>query len=546
MTTENTEGRAVCRPGDQCDIKPIHCRTPRARLTGLVLASMLLPVHVSAQTLTLSSATIEDLNAAFDAGTLTSERLIELYLARIEAYDQQGPALNAVLWLNEDALATARALDAERRQTGPRSPLHGIPVVLKDNIDTSDMPTTAGSLLLAGSIPPDDAFIVKKLRDAGAIILAKTTMGEFASRYVGSAFGVIRNAYDPDRNPSGSSGGTAAGIAANFGMVGIGEDTGGSVRGPASVHSLVGLRPTLQLVSRRGMMPASPTHDTMGPLTRTVADAAILLDAVAGYDPQDPITAYSVGRVPQTYTDFLDAGRLRGARIGVLREPMDSNTDPSSDDYEKVKAVIDLAIQDLESLGAEVVDPLVIPELEAVRGIGNNFETERAMNDYLAELGTAPVTTLREILLSGVVTPWRARGMMGSVGKTTDDPGYLEVIQKRERLRQNVLKTMADEALDVIVYATFDHQPTLIAPDVETNPNPEDGYGLGGNRSLSPAIGFPALTVPAGFTADELPVGLEFLGRPFTEGMLLGLGYAFEQATRHRRPPPNTPGLQSP
>ena len=294
------------------------------------------------------------------------------------------------------------------------------------------------------------------------------------------------------------------------------------------------------------MMPANPTHDTMGPITRTVTAAAILLDAIVGYAPEDPITAYSVGRVPETYTLSLDADRLRGARIGVLREPMDSRTDPSSDDYEKVKAVIDRAIQDLESLGAEVVDPLVIPELETVRDIGNSFETERAMNDYLAGLGNAPVTTLREILLSGVVTPWRARGMMGSVGKTTDDPGYLEVIQKREKLRRAVLKAMADEALDAIVYATFDHQPTLIAPDVETNPDPADDYGRGSNRSLSPAVGFPALTVPAGFTTDALPVGLEFLGRPFTEEMLLGLGYSFEQGTRHRRPPPNTPRLESP
>ena len=514
---------------------------------SLAVALLLgIPGSLGAQDFELLEATIEDAHAAMETGRLTCRSLVQAYIDRIEAYDKTGPRLNAIQHLNEGALEEADVLDGAMRSDGMVGPLHCVPVLLKDQVETSDMPTTYGSALFQDFIPSRDATIVTRMKEAGAIILAKTNMGEFAARYVGSAFGVIRNAYDPDRNPSGSSGGTAAGIAANFGMVGIGEDTGGSVRGPASVHSLVGLRPTLQLVSRRGMMPASPTHDTMGPLTRTVADAAILLDAVAGYDPQDPITAYSVGRVPQTYTDFLDAGRLRGARIGVLREPMDSNTDPSSDDYEKVKAVIDLAIQDLESLGAEVVDPLVIPELEAVRGIGNNFETERAMNDYLAELGTAPVTTLREILLSGVVTPWRARGMMGSVGKTTDDPGYLEVIQKRERLRQNVLKTMADEALDVIVYATFDHQPTLIAPDVETNPNPEDGYGLGGNRSLSPAIGFPALTVPAGFTADELPVGLEFLGRPFTEGMLLGLGYAFEQATRHRRPPPNTPGLQSP
>ena len=504
-----------------------------------------IPGSLRAQDFDLLEATIEDVHSAMEGGRLTCRSLVESYIDRIEAYDTAGPRLNAIQYLNARALNEADALDGAMRSDGRVGPLHCIPVLLKDQVETSDMPTTYGSALFQDFMPSRDATIVTRMKEAGAIILAKTNMGEFASRYVGSAFGVIRNAYDPDRNPSGSSGGTAAGIAANFGMVGIGEDTGGSVRGPAAVHSLVGLRPTLQLVSRWGMMPANPTHDTMGPITRTVTDAAILLDAIVGYDPEDPITAYSVGRVPETYTLSLDGDRLSGARIGVVREPMDSGTDPSSDDYEKVKAVIDRAIQDLESLGAQVVDPLVIPELETVRNIGNNFETERAMNDYLADLN-APVTTLREILLSGVVTPWRARGMMGSVGKTTDDPGYLEVIQKRETLRQNVLKVMADEALDAIVYATFDHQPTLIAPDVETNPDPEDEYGKGSNRGLSPAIGFPALTVPAGFTTDELPVGLEFLGRPFSEEMLLGLGYAFEQATRHRHPPPNMPRLENP
>ena len=512
------------------------------RAVALLLA---LPGALPAQTFELAEATIAGAHSAMEAGSITCRSLVQGYLDRIEAYDQAGPRLNAIQHINSRALEEADSLDAALRSDGMVGPLHCVPVLLKDQVETSDMPTTYGSALFQGFIPSRDATIVTSMKNAGAIILAKTNMGEFASRYVGSAFGVIRNAYAPDRNPSGSSGGTAAGIAASFGMVGIGEDTGGSVRGPAAVHNLVGLRPTLQLVSRHGMMPANPSQDTMGPITRTVTDAAVLLDAIAGYDPEDPITAYSVGRVPETYTASLETDRLRGARIGVVREPMDSRADPSSDDYRKVKAVIDRAIQELESLGADVVDPLVIPELGIVREIGNSFETERAMNDYLAEHANAPVTTLREILLSGVVTPWRARGMMTSVGKSTDDAGYLLVIQKREKLRQSVLKVMADHGLDAIVYATFDHQPTLIAQDVETNPSPADDYGWGDNRGLSPAIGFPALTVPAGFTTDELPVGLEFLGRPFTEEMLLGFGYAYEQATRHRRPPPTTPPLES-
>ena len=505
--------------------------------------SVAIPAPLKAQDFELLEATIEDVHSAMEDGRITCRSLVQGYIDRIEAFDQTGPRLNAIQHLNQRALDKADSLDASMRSTGISGPLHCIPVLLKDQVETADMPTTYGSALFQDFVPTRDATITTRMRAAGAIILAKTTMGEFASRYVGSAFGVIRNAYDPDRNPSGSSGGTATGIAASFGMVGIGEDTGGSVRGPAAVHNLVGLRPTLQLVSRHGMMPWNPTQDTMGPITRTVRDAAILLDIIAGYDPEDPITAYAVGRVPDTYTASLDPDRLRGARIGVVRQPMDRNADPTSDDYQKVKALIDQAIRDLASLGAEVVDPLVVPELGTVPPLGNNFETERAVDDYLSEHSNAPVTSLSEILLSGVVIPWRARGMMGSVGKTTDDPGYLEVIQKRETLRQNVMKVMADQALDAIVYATFDHQPTLIALDATTNPEPEDDYGLGDNRSLSPATGFPAITVPAGFTTDQLPVGLEFLGRPFTEEMLLGFGYAYEQATRHRRPPPTTPGL---
>ncbi len=488
-------------------------------------------------------ATVAGAHAAMEAGELTCRGLVQAYLDRIEAYDKAGPRLNTIQALNPHALAEADALDEAMRFDGPVGPLHCVPVLLKDQVETRDMPTTYGSALFEGFVSERDATIVTRLRDAGAIILAKTNMGEFASRYVGSAFGIIRNAYDPTRNPSGSSGGSAAGVAANLGLVAIGEDTGGSIRGPAAVSNLVGLRPTLQLVSTYGMMPANPTQDTMGPMTRTVRDAAVVLDAIAGYDRNDPITAYSMGQVPETYTDFLDAGSLAGARVGVLRESQDERADPGSEDYRKVWAVVEAAIERLGALGAVVVDSVEIPELELVAGIGNVYETEGATDAYLAELNDPPVSTYRDILLSGVVNPWRARSMWGSAGKTTDDPGYLAVMHKREALRIAVFKAMVDHDLDVIVYPTFDHQPTRIAPDVETNPTPNDGYAWGDNRQLSPAIGFPALTVPAGFTTDDLPVGLELLGRPFTEGMLLGFGYAFEQATGHRRPPGTAPPL---
>lgn len=521
---------------------------PRMSRAVAALAAALLPLAApgaaDAQSFEVVEATVAGAHAAMRAGTLTCRGLVQAYLDRIAAYDQAGPRLNAVQTVNPRALVEADSLDAVLRAGETPGPLHSVPVLLKDQVETRGMPTTYGSALFEEFVSERDATIVVRLRGAGAIILAKTNMGEFASRYVGSAYGIIRNPYDPNRNPSGSSGGTAAGVAASYGLVGIGEDTSGSIRGPAAVTSLVGLRPTLYLVSTWGMMPANPTQDTMGPITRTVTDAAAVLDAIVGYDPNQPVTAYAVGHVPETYADALDAGSLRGARIGVLRAPMDPGAVPSSEDYGKVRAVLDEAIRDLRAVGAEMVDPLVVPEVRLVAGLGNDFETEEATNAYLAELADPPLTTLRDILLSGVVNPWRARGLVAVVGRSTSEADYLTVLRKREEIRRGVLRVMAEQRLDAIVYATFDHQPTPIAPDVETNPRPNDGYGWGDNRGLSPAIGFPALTVPAGFTSDRLPVGLEFLGRPFTEGTLLGFGYAYEQATNRRRPPESTPALR--
>ncbi len=453
------------------------------------------------------------------------------------AYDKTGPAINAIQTINPRALAIADSLDQTRRAGAAMGRLHCIPVLVKDQIETSDLPTTYGSALFRDFVPKRDATVVARLRAAGAIILAKTTMGEFASRYLGSAFGIVRNAYDPTRNPSGSSGGTGSGIAANFGLVGIGEDTGGSVRGPAAVNSLVGLRPTLQLVSRFGMLPANPTQDTMGPMARTVMDAALLLDVMAGYDPQDPITAYAVGHIPSSYADGLRTDALRGARIGILRQPMDSSADPRSEDFLKVATVVNQAIAELRALGAVVIDSVTVDSLKLVRQVDNNYETEQATNRYLAQHPNAPVRTFKDILLSGVVVPSRTRALIGLVNLTTDDPGYLKVLERREVLRVAVLTAMADQRLDAIVYPTFWHQPSIIPDSILSRSRPNDGYGKGDNRGLSPAIGFPALTVPGGFTVDGLPVGIEFLGRPFSEPTLLALGYSFEQGTHHRRPP---------
>lgn len=554
------------------------------RLSLLAAAcAALAPRAAVAQRFDVMEATIPGVQAAMEARKLTCHALVQAYLDRIAAYDKQGPGLNAIQHVNARALAEADSLDAVLAARQPRGRLHCVPVLLKDQVETKDMPTTYGSAIYKDFTPLRDATIVQRLEGAGAIILAKTTMGEFAGRYVGSASGVIHNAYDPTRNPSGSSGGSASGVAANFGLVGIGEDTGGSIRGPAAVSSLVGLRPTLQLVSRFGMLPANPTQDTMGPMTRTVTDAARVLDVIAGYDANDPVTAYAVGHVPPTYTAALKPDALRGARIGVFRFPRDTASPrrPAADsaarpprdttpaglaaarrdslaradsaakrdstnrvlvaEYAKVRVLFDSALVQLRAQGATVIDSLPLPRTRG--GVGNDFETEEATDAYFAQHPNAPVKTLAEIMLAGRVNPWRARAMIEYLGKSTDDPGYLQVMKQREALRVAVLKLMADRQLDAIVYATYDAAPTVIAADVLTNPRPTDGYGRGDNRGLSPQVGFPALTVPMGFTVDALPAGLEFLGRPFSESQLLGYAYAYEQATHHRRPPATTPAL---
>jgi len=307
----------------------------------------------------------------------------------------------------------------------------------------------------------------------------------------------------------------------------------------------VGLRPTLPLVSRHGMIPARPSTDTLGPITRTVRDTALVLDVIAGYDPLDPVTAAAVGHTPRSYTDSLVRDGLSGARIGVIREPMNANTDPASDDYKKVRAVFDSAVREIRALGAAVVEPITIPGIIDRLNKAydwNAFETETAMNKYLAEHRNAPFRTLREILLSGLVVPSRARTLMSVVGKSTDEIGYLQVLQIQEDTRQLVLALMADQKLDGLMYATFDHQPGVIADDVMTKPVVDDFAGLGNNRRLSPVLGFPAVAVPAGFTADGIPVGIEFMARPFDEPLLLKIAFSYEQGTRHRRPPALTAG----
>ena len=485
-------------------------------------------------------ATIDDVQAAIRSRQITCRRLVESYLERITSYDKAGPALNAVQTVNPHAVQEAARLDAVFTASGPVGPLHCVPVLVKDQIDTSDMPTTHGFVGFKEFVPAADATIVTRLKRAGALILGKATMGEFASGYISSASGPIRNAYDPRRSASGSSGGTGSAIAANFATIGIGEDTGGSIRGPAAVNNVVGLRPTLPLVSRHGMSPARPSTDTLGPITRTVRDTAIVLDVIAGYDPLDPITASAVGHTPASYTDALVRDGLQGARIGIIREPMHATADPKSVDYRKVRAVFDRAVEELRTLGTQLVDPIAIPDLiDRLNNAfdANVFETEAALNKYLAEHRNAPFRTLREILLSGRMVPSRALSLMSVVGRSTDDIGYLQVLRVQEETRQLVLTVMADQKLDAFMYATFDHQVGVMADDVMTRPVVDDFAGIGNNRRLSPVLGFPAVAVPAGFTTDGIPVGIEFMARPFAEPTLLKIAFSYEQGTRHRTPP---------
>lgn len=526
----------------------------------LVAAFAALSRLASAQSVDVMEATIVDVHGAMAARRLTCRQLVQTYLDRIAAYDRRGPTLNAIQTVNPRAIVEADSLDAVLRASGgkPRGRLHCVPVVIKDQIETKDMPTTYGSSLFKDFVPARDATIVERLEQAGAIIIAKATMGEFASRYLSSAGGVIRNAYDPARHASGSSGGTGAALASNFGLAGIGEDTGGSIRGPAAVHSLVGLRPTLPLVSRHGMMPANPTQDTMGPITRTVADAARVLDVIAGYDPKDPVTAYSVGEVPESYTHALKPDALRGARIGVLRIRRDSTpsatSPPKADsivrrdsidrlEFAKVTPVFDRAVASLRAQGAVVVDSLQVPVIPGRRP-DNDFETEEATDRYLAQHPNAPYKTLKDILLAGGVTPSRARSLMAYVNRSTNEADYGVFMRYREALRVALLKLMADHQLDALVYATYDAPPSVIPADALTTSRIVDQYFRGDNRTLSANLAWPAITVPMGFTADGLPAGLEILGRPFSEPRLLGLAYSYEQATKHRRPPRTTPPLR--
>ena len=489
----------------------------------------------------LDEVTIPQLQQMLDNGKTTSVAVIKKYLRRIEEIDRRGPALNAVIELNPDALEIARALDFERKTKGARGPMHGIPVLIKDNIDTHDrMTTTAGSLALKGSIPPRDSFVAEQLRAAGAVILGKTNLSEWAN-FRGSLStsgwsgrgGQTHNPYVLDRNPSGSSSGSAVAVSANLCAAAVGTETDGSVLSPSSYNGIVGIKPTLGLISRSGIIPIAHSQDTAGPMARTVTDAAILLGALAGSDPRDVATAQASAKKVKDYTTCLDADGLRGARLGVARTFFGA--------HPAVDALINSVLEIVKGRGAVLIDPMDSkkwPELGNAEIEVLRYEMKADMNAYLAALGPgAPVHTLKEIIQfnqqhADQELQWFGQEeLVKSEAKgPLTEPGYLEALETcRRKARTEGIDAMMDkDQLDAIVAPTS--TPAHVTDWVTGD------HGLGDSTTPAAVAGYPSITVPAG-QIHGLPVGLSFFGRAWSEPKLLRLAFAFEQATKARRPP---------
>jgi amidase len=478
-------------------------------------------------------ATINGLQNAMTEGRVTALALTRAYLARITAYDQKGPALNAMIRVNPAAERDAAAMDAERRSGKVRGPLHGIPIILKDNYNTADMPTTGSTLALASFIPREDAFLVRRLREAGAVIVGKTNLHELAAGItsVSSMGGQTRNPYDPRRCPGGSSGGTGAAIASSFAVVGWGTDTCGSIRIPAAFGSLYGLRPTTGLVSRNGVIPLSHTQDVIGPLARTVTDLAIALDITVGRDTADAATKVLDSRQVPRFVESLRRDALRGKRLGILRNYM---TGTDGDIADSIRSTA----RAMGALGAEVID-VNIPDLDSLLARSGviPFEFKWDLMDFMAKFPGAPVSSLREIIDRGLHhealdATFRTRDSV----QTRDSEPYRAALAKQAALRARLVSLFDSLRLDGLIYPTMQRRPVLVG---EAQP--------GTTCSLSSHSGLPALSLPAGFTNDGLPVGLELMGKPFEDSKLVGIAFAFEQSNggARRRPPLTTPILRS-
>ena len=526
----------------------------RATLLGLVLAGAALVAEkadaaapdTGRPPFQIMETTVDDVHAAYKAGRLTAHQLVQSYLDRIEAYDKTGPNINSVITLNPNALEEADRLDAAFKKSGLVGPLHGIPILVKDEIDVAGLPTTMGSVIFKDYRPTRDALVVDRLRKAGAVILGKTTLSEFAiGDTYGSMFGVTRNPYDLERTAGGSSGGSGAALAANFATLALGEETLASIRRPGGWNALVTMRPTSGLVSRSGMWDGYPTDfATMGPMARTVRDLAQLLDVMVAYDPEDPQTALGVGHKQGSYTRSLSRDGLKGTRIGVLREPIGFMTEPGSEDFKKVDDVFQKNIAELKAAGAIIVDPIVIPDLNPLlaKRVADSTASDEALRLYLARNPNSPFMNRQDIAKSPLLEqsfPANKRTLWTTPFEPTDAGKFGEYLKARNQLMTNLLKIMADNRLDAIVHKTVEHQPTRIQDGIAPPYVSQKGV-----PSLNTFLVFVStLTVPSGFTVDRLPVGITFLGRPYSEAVLLRLGYAYEQATHHRMPPDTTPAL---
>ncbi|GAB3535991.1 amidase [Pontibacter brevis] len=484
------------------------------------------------KTFNVQEATIADIHQAFQEGTCSCEQLVTTYLNRIKSFDQP-TKLNAIVVTNPEALARARELDQEFARTKQLRKMHCIPIIVKDNYNTAGLQTTAGSLALKGFAPSEDAYQVKVLKDAGAIVLAKSNMAEWAFSpmvSISSIAGETLNPYNLNHVPAGSSGGTAAAVAANMGTVGLGTDTGNSIRGPSSHNALVGFRSTLGLTSRHGIAPLYLRNDVGGPMARTVADATRVLEVIAGYDPADPLTRYSEGKVPENYRQFLDKDGLKGARIGVFRTLSEKDPDP------QVKALFEQAIADLRKLGAIVVDSV---EVENFTSLSKNqwcSVFRQDINQYLFSLGEGvPVSSLEDVITSGKFSPYIKENLKYEfeqaehVDEATHACGDAYTDPRRIAFRNAVVAAMDKNQVEALIYPTWNNPPARVG-DFK-------GYKGDNSQIIAPHTGQPAFTVPMGYTYENLPAGLQFLGRMYDEPSLIRLTYAYEQGTKHRKPP---------
>lgn len=499
---------------------------------------------MSSQSFRLEEATIDDIHSAFRSGDLTCRRLVELYLARIEAYDSSGPELNSIITLNPNALEEAEDLDRSFEQDGEMvGPLHGIPVLVKDQAETAGIRTTFGSIAFTDYTPEEDATAVRRLKEAGAVILAKTNLPDFATSWFAysSAGGVTKNPYALDRDPGGSSSGTGAAVAANLGTVGIGEDTGGSIRVPSSFDNLVGVRVTTGLISRSGMSPLVVFQDTAGPMTRTVKDAATLLDVLVGYDPNDPFTsAATLARDAGSYAQDLTEDGLKDARIGVLREVFGPDDDPDSG---QVNRVIEDAIGAMREAGAEIIDPVSVPDLQHYIEITSLYlsQSRYDIDEFLSK--RPGDHTIKELYASEQFHP-RLDLFIAieeeAPANPEEDPNYYRGLAARELFRRAILDTMASHNLDALL---FPNSQVLPPTRQELDDWKWTVLTFPTNALIAAQSDLPSISLPAGFAEGNVPVGFELLGKPYGEAELLSLAYAYEQEARPRKSPACTPPL---